>query len=427
MSPLKLPRKLVVALEGCKGVLNAWYSNGKVTLCYEYIAYIEAVAANGNPPAGLPRDDVVVGPFLHVVLHEVAHAIFDILTSRCSGVRKTPPTRSRNSFCCSSATASRAGRCSGRFLLRAKSQGQVVQGQISPTSMGPTAALLQRLLCIAYGSDPNYVQRFHPEEAAAGRPQSAAAGVNTGRSRNPSPSWSCPSWIREVLKKAASPAGLAQAGRRGRHRAARRQPSSPGLAHTGRHRPSWRPRPGSAGPPAPVALPVTCRIGTAERAGTFHSQGHALKAILDRRPRARSWSRCWNRVPPASRTPTGCTRAISTSASWPRTGSVARAHGEAPFLTPIELRMVAPMNAGPLFFIVRAEASIRSVADLAGPAACARPKDERYGPARAQHLRCAGHILLRILRRSISISPRVRRRSPRARSMPSSSVRSPTW
>src|SRR6266436_4665661 len=30
MSPLKLPRKLVVALEGCKGVLNAWYSNGKV-------------------------------------------------------------------------------------------------------------------------------------------------------------------------------------------------------------------------------------------------------------------------------------------------------------------------------------------------------------------------------------------------------------
>ena len=29
---------------------------------------------------------------------------------------------------------------------------------------------------------------------------------------------------------------------------------------------------------------MPCRIGTSERDGTFHSQGCALKAILDRRP-----------------------------------------------------------------------------------------------------------------------------------------------
>ena len=41
-------------------------------------------------------------------------------------------------------------------------------------------------------------------------------------------------------------------------------------------------------------------------------------------------------------------------------------NGEAPFAAPIALAMAAPMNAGPLFFIVRAQAPVRSVADLRG-------------------------------------------------------------
>jgi TRAP transporter TAXI family solute receptor len=40
--------------------------------------------------------------------------------------------------------------------------------------------------------------------------------------------------------------------------------------------------------------------------------------------------------------------------------------GEPPFAQPIDIRMVAPMNAGPLFFIVRAGSDIRTVADLRG-------------------------------------------------------------
>jgi uncharacterized protein len=41
-------------------------------------------------------------------------------------------------------------------------------------------------------------------------------------------------------------------------------------------------------------------------------------------------------------------------------------NGEPPFARPIDIRMVAPMNAGPLFFIVRAGSDIRTVADLRG-------------------------------------------------------------
>jgi uncharacterized protein len=110
---------------------------------------------------------------------------------------------------------------------------------------------------------------------------------------------------------------------------------------------------------------VTCRIGTAERAGTFHSQGHALKAILERRAslapvevlELNSAS-----IENANRLHEGDIDFGFMAANW-----IGRARaGEAPFLAPIELRMVAPMNAGPLFFIVRAEAIIRTVSDLNG-------------------------------------------------------------
>jgi TRAP transporter TAXI family solute receptor len=40
--------------------------------------------------------------------------------------------------------------------------------------------------------------------------------------------------------------------------------------------------------------------------------------------------------------------------------------GEPPFATPVDLRMAAPMNAGPLFFIARADAPIHVVNDLRG-------------------------------------------------------------
>jgi TRAP transporter TAXI family solute receptor len=110
---------------------------------------------------------------------------------------------------------------------------------------------------------------------------------------------------------------------------------------------------------------MPCRIGTSERDGTFHSQGRALKAVLDRRAalapvevlESHSAS-----IENASRLDAGEIDFGFMASNW-----VGRAHnGETPFRAPIALRMAAPMNAGPLFFIVRDEASIRSLADLRG-------------------------------------------------------------
>jgi uncharacterized protein len=110
---------------------------------------------------------------------------------------------------------------------------------------------------------------------------------------------------------------------------------------------------------------MTIRIGTSERDGTFHSQGCALKAILDRVPQlapvvvkeSKSAS-----IDNARLLQTGEIEFGFMAANW-----IGRArNGEVPFAAPIDLRMAAPMNAGPLFFIARAGAPLRTVRDLRG-------------------------------------------------------------
>jgi Putative metallopeptidase len=78
LSPLKLPQPLTIRTEGC-GVVNAYYSSGAVTICYEYIAWIHQIAAKITLSNEISLEDAVVGPFVDVLLHEVAHAIFDLL------------------------------------------------------------------------------------------------------------------------------------------------------------------------------------------------------------------------------------------------------------------------------------------------------------------------------------------------------------
>jgi TRAP transporter TAXI family solute receptor len=110
---------------------------------------------------------------------------------------------------------------------------------------------------------------------------------------------------------------------------------------------------------------VAIRIGTSERDGTFHSQGRALKTILDRQAQlgpvevleSKSAS-----VDNARRLQAGEIELGFMASNW-----IGRAkRGEAPFVEPADLRMAAPMNAGPLFFIAPAGAPIRAVSELRG-------------------------------------------------------------
>jgi TRAP transporter TAXI family solute receptor len=107
------------------------------------------------------------------------------------------------------------------------------------------------------------------------------------------------------------------------------------------------------------------RIGTAERDSTFLSQGHALKIMLDRHPTLAPVDVSTSghaSVENANRLEADDIDFGFMASNW-----IGRArNGEAPFTQKIDLRMVAPMNAGPLFFITRADSNLRTVTDLHG-------------------------------------------------------------
>ncbi len=110
---------------------------------------------------------------------------------------------------------------------------------------------------------------------------------------------------------------------------------------------------------------MTIRIGTSERDGTFWSQGYALKTIFERRAALAGVAVLESKsasTENANRLDAGEIELGFMASNW-----ISRAkRGEAPFVRPLDLAMAAPMNAGPLFFIARAESPIRSFADLRG-------------------------------------------------------------
>jgi uncharacterized protein len=110
---------------------------------------------------------------------------------------------------------------------------------------------------------------------------------------------------------------------------------------------------------------VGVRIGTSEYGGTFYSQGCALKTVLDRRPALAPVEVLESHtasIQNANRLNAGEIELGFMASNW-----IGRARrGEPPFTCAIDIRMAAPMNAGPLFFITRADSPVRSLADLRG-------------------------------------------------------------
>jgi hypothetical protein len=79
LSPLRLPRPLLVKVTGCDGESNAWYDEDTITVCYEFLADILTNATEQTLPTGITRRDTIIGPLVDVFLHESGHAVFDLL------------------------------------------------------------------------------------------------------------------------------------------------------------------------------------------------------------------------------------------------------------------------------------------------------------------------------------------------------------
>src|SRR5262245_56359630 len=108
------------------------------------------------------------------------------------------------------------------------------------------------------------------------------------------------------------------------------------------------------------------RIGTGEYGGTFYTQGLALKSVLERAPRIPAIevveSPLGMSIENALRLDAAEIDFAFISAPW----VAAARKGQPPFTRSIDLRVVAPMNLGPNFFIARADSQLRKVSDLRG-------------------------------------------------------------
>ena len=75
----RLPRDLTFRTRSCSGRGGAWYYEGTVTICYDYIQNLIDSAASDKRPDWVSQNAAIRGPIADVVLHEGAHALFEFL------------------------------------------------------------------------------------------------------------------------------------------------------------------------------------------------------------------------------------------------------------------------------------------------------------------------------------------------------------
>lgn len=78
LTPLRLPKELVVRLAQCGAEKLPYQSGGPVTICYEMVQRIIDITAQHTKDQD-QQTLIVDGTFVQAVLHEVAHAVFDLL------------------------------------------------------------------------------------------------------------------------------------------------------------------------------------------------------------------------------------------------------------------------------------------------------------------------------------------------------------
>jgi Putative metallopeptidase len=180
---VRWPQPLRLELRGCEGVSDAWYQDATVTVCYEYLENIWRSANSTSRPAGIAREDALLGPLAEVFLHEASHALFDMLKIPILGreedaadqlaayhVLQLPRDMKRRLILGTAwAYASKLKVRQARDLYRRRLK--VARYRTFADEHGTPAQRLYNLLCIAYGSDKELFadiveKEFLPRERA---------------------------------------------------------------------------------------------------------------------------------------------------------------------------------------------------------------------------------------------------------------------
>ena len=176
---IRLPKPLVLKVAGCDGEINAWYEpeEGTITTCYEYLAYLAEVRARVPAKAiaaGLDPSAAVVGPFLEVFVHELSHALFDLLKLPILGREEDAADQLAAYTLLQLGTAQARKAVAGvAFMYATEAKDETPKLKDYADVHGTSAQRFFNLLCLAYGKDPKafaeaVTQKLLPEDRAEG-------------------------------------------------------------------------------------------------------------------------------------------------------------------------------------------------------------------------------------------------------------------
>jgi Putative metallopeptidase len=156
LNPIKLPRTLVLQTRSCQGQVNAWYDGKTVSVCYELIDEIWKNAPDKTTPAGIAPIDTMIGPFVHVFLHETGHALFDLLNMPVLGREEDAADQFATYFMLqfdNDEARRLIGGSAYQYKTEISSPTVTMALQQFSDEHGTAEQRFYNLLCMAYGSD----------------------------------------------------------------------------------------------------------------------------------------------------------------------------------------------------------------------------------------------------------------------------------
>jgi hypothetical protein len=154
--PFRLPQRLLLKTEGCDGEVNAWYDDGAITVCYEYLDWVWQSAPQQTTPAGTAPIDTVVGSVVQIVLHEAGHAVFDLLKIPIFG-REEDDADQFSAYLILQMEKEEAHRliAGGAYQYRSgvRSENQNIATKRLAGVHGTTTQRFFNIVCLAYGAD----------------------------------------------------------------------------------------------------------------------------------------------------------------------------------------------------------------------------------------------------------------------------------
>jgi hypothetical protein len=158
LAPLQLPKKVLVKIEQCDAP-DRVYQRGApvVTVCYEYIARLQELAAKIPPGSktqrGVSRDDVVVGGFVQIFLQRMSSAVFDVMDVPVWG-REQDAADKVAAFLMLQFGSDTARKLLNGAAFFFEASDRTWSGSDFSDVRSPDAQRFFNYLCVAYGGDP---------------------------------------------------------------------------------------------------------------------------------------------------------------------------------------------------------------------------------------------------------------------------------